>query len=609
MIATGGLLRISARKQDPLRPPSQVPKRKRKAKKRRKNDVVVVKGKLKLCSISGLIALCGILVLLVGIAMAVVGYWPKTSGANREGGKQLPPASSGHRAATTANSSSGNRNRSRSHLEGQAVVNSSLGGVTRSTPPAQASAPSSSTSSSKSVGFFFRVFSGYLHSDKLKVFGPLIMGIGIFLFICANAVLHENRDKKTKIINLRDLYSTVIDVHSLRAKDLAAAAAAAASSPAPVSVSPGASPLNGFLSYVQSRGLELKPGSSSGGDAFGATATLAKGVWPHPAARSVARGAGRTTSPVDLASSPSCPHKTPSLAEAVYSICRERSGVAGRRQATAANGSSSPAPCSPPERWRRSSTASSLVGSSLSAFALLSLPGDRDGAGEDASCSWPKSPPGERGSREIPQGELDLSLTNLRGAGGGARGAQGAPEEPEGARARCTATAQGGRLPRTGRYAAPRRGSTSGLPDNRAPPSPEPPPSPSSADLDTSLLGKSTSPSPPQGPEDMPPARRDSQSSQSDDPSSSNKGYTHLREADTSSEWVVDAGGSKSQECETSTAPVVEQSPPEDRSQKPPVAEQPQPVHRQFTKKEKLLMISRSHALGVEDGELENTGI
>lgn len=61
MIATGGLLRISARKQDPLRPPSQVPKRKRKARKRRKNDVVVVKGKLKLCSISGLIALCGIL--------------------------------------------------------------------------------------------------------------------------------------------------------------------------------------------------------------------------------------------------------------------------------------------------------------------------------------------------------------------------------------------------------------------------------------------------------------------------------------------------------------------------------------------------------------------
>ncbi|EPY79306.1 hypothetical protein CB1_000932011 [Camelus ferus] len=213
MIATGGLLRISARKQDPLRPPSQVPKRKRKAKKRRKNDVVVVKGKLKLCSISGLIALCGILVLLVGIAMAVVGYWPKANGTNREGGKQLPPAGSGHRAPTMTNSSSGSKNRSRNHAGIPDGVNASSVGAPRSTPPARSPAPSSSSSSSSSssVGFFFRIFSGYLHSDKLKVFGPLIMGIGIFLFICANAVLHENRDKKTKIINLRDLYSTVID--------------------------------------------------------------------------------------------------------------------------------------------------------------------------------------------------------------------------------------------------------------------------------------------------------------------------------------------------------------------------------------------------------------
>ncbi|MBV96734.1 transmembrane domain-containing protein, partial [Eschrichtius robustus] len=186
MIATGGLLRISARKQDPLRPPSQVPKRKRKARKRRKNDVVVVKGKLKLCSVSGLIALCGILVLLVGIALAVVGYWPKANGTNREGGKQLPPAGSGHRVPTMTNSSSsGSRNRSRKHPGPPEAVTASSVGAPRSTPPARSPAPSSS--SSTSVGFFFRIFSGYLHSDKLKVFGPLIMGIGIFLFICANA--------------------------------------------------------------------------------------------------------------------------------------------------------------------------------------------------------------------------------------------------------------------------------------------------------------------------------------------------------------------------------------------------------------------------------------
>nr|XP_008528290.1 PREDICTED: transmembrane protein 200C [Equus przewalskii] len=379
MIATGGLLRISARKQDPLRPPSQVPKRKRKAKKRRKNDVVVVKGKLKLCSVSGLIALCGILVLLVGIAMAVVGYWPKANGANREGGKQLLPAGSGHRGPTTANSSSnGSKNRSRSHPGTPGDVNSSFMGAPRSTPPARSPAPSSS--SSTSVGFFFRIFSGYLHSDKLKVFGPLIMGIGIFLFICANAVLHENRDKKTKIINLRDLYSTVIDVHSLRAKDLAAAAAAAAA--------------------------------------------------------------------------------------------------------------------------------------------------------------------------------------------------------------------------------------TSRLPDHRAPPSPEPPPSPGSADLDSSLLDKAASPSPPLRLEDSAPARLRSPSSQSDDPSCPNKGYTPLPEAGTTLEEAVDAVANESQDCEAASAPGAERGLPEDHpSQEPPTAEPPQPVQRQFTNKEKLFMISRSHAFGVEDGELESTGI
>uniref|UniRef100_A0A2K5IBY5 Transmembrane protein 200C n=1 Tax=Colobus angolensis palliatus TaxID=336983 RepID=A0A2K5IBY5_COLAP len=336
MIATGGLLRISARKQDPLRPASQIPKRKRKAKKRRKNDVVVVKGKLKLCSISGLIALCGILVLLVGIAMAVVGYWPKATGANREAGKQLPPAGSSHHVPTTANSSgSGGKNRSRSHPRGPGGVNSSSAGAPRSTPPARVASPSSS---STSVGFFFRIFSGYLHSDKLKVFGPLIMGIGIFLFICANAVLHENRDKKTKIINLRDLYSTVIDVHSLRAKDAA-------------------------------------------------------------------------------------------------------------------------------------------------------------------------------------------------------------------------------------------------------------------------------SPSPPLRPEGSPPTRRDSGSSQSDDPSSSNKGYTPLREAGTSSESVLDSVAGQTRDSVAAPVPGAEQSSPEGASQEPPTAEQPQPVQRQFTNKEKLFMISRSHAIGVEEGELESTGI
>lgn len=81
----------------------------------------------------------------------------------------------------------------------------------------------------------------YLHSDRLKVLGPLIMGVGIFLFICGNAVLHENRDKKTKVINLRDIYSTVIDLHRGHKPS-----------------SPSAGPLNGLVNYVQSKSLESK---------------------------------------------------------------------------------------------------------------------------------------------------------------------------------------------------------------------------------------------------------------------------------------------------------------------------------------------------------------
>uniref|UniRef100_A0A3B5B210 Transmembrane protein 200C n=1 Tax=Stegastes partitus TaxID=144197 RepID=A0A3B5B210_9TELE len=147
----------------------------------RRSEVVVVKGKLKLCSVSGLVAALGVLVLLVGVVMAALGYWPRDGLCSLTG----------------------------------------------------------------CVKCLYR----YLYSDRLKVFGPLIMGIGIFLFICANAVLHENRDKKTKVINLRDIYSTVIDLHSLRKPNASSGSARRSS----------ANPLNGLVNYVQSKSLEAKP--------------------------------------------------------------------------------------------------------------------------------------------------------------------------------------------------------------------------------------------------------------------------------------------------------------------------------------------------------------
>ncbi|XP_061851462.1 transmembrane protein 200C [Colius striatus] len=546
MIATGGLLRISARKQDPLRPQSQVPRRKRKAKKKRKNDVVVVKGKLKLCSISGLIALCGILVLLVGIALAVVGYWPKPSQVYREG------SLSGGRHLATQGGTPKNRSWSQEGTEA-GIHPESLPRANTSTTAATPRSPSASSSPQASVGFLFRLFSSYLHSDKLKVLGPLIMGIGIFLFICANAVLHENRDKKTKIINLRDLYSTVIDAHSLRTKD---------------GGTPASAPLNGFVNYVQSRGLELKPG----GEGLGAAAMLAKSSWPP--------GLGVSLSPPDPAplpqqSSPCTLAQPPSLAEAVYSICRERAA----RVACAA---SSPPP-SPLGSWGRPSTASSIVGSSLSAFALLPLAPSSGGGG------W-RRPLGERGAQEFLQGDFELSLTDLSSS--------------------CVKGSCGTRRHKL----VLRRQSTSCLPDARRPLFPEPLQSSSvSRGLNSSLLVKASSsysrsldlggllPS-------TPPAitRMDSQSSHSE-PSSSNKGYSHLEEAGTSLESVVNTPASKIQDCEEEPVEKVDSLKSTSREQ---TGEQSQQTQKQYTNKEKLFMISRSHAaLGLEDGELESTGI
>uniref|UniRef100_A0A672YVG4 Transmembrane protein 200C n=1 Tax=Sphaeramia orbicularis TaxID=375764 RepID=A0A672YVG4_9TELE len=189
MIATGGLLRMN-RRQDSLRSKNRAEnKRKRKSKKKKKNDVVVVKGKLNLCSPAGLVAAVGVIVLMVGISMAVLGYWPSQNQQEYQ-------------------------ERRRTGLLNQSHAN----------------------------------------SNNLKVFGPLVMGIGIFLFICANAVLHENRDKKTKIINLRDIYSTVIDLHSIRSKEY--------------------SPLNGMVNYTQSRSAEGPSGS------YPASGGLTRSSWP-----------------------------------------------------------------------------------------------------------------------------------------------------------------------------------------------------------------------------------------------------------------------------------------------------------------------------------------
>lgn len=241
MIATGGLLRMN-RRQDSLRSKNRAEnKRKRKSKKKKKNDVVVVKGKLNLCSPAGFVAAVGVMVLMVGISMAVLGYWPSKNQheyqerrrtgvyhTNRMGYSKSPPVPSN---STREKSPTGQTN-----------------------PNNQSHANNSAPNPSPNCGFLCDFLDNYLYSDNLKVFGPLVMGIGIFLFICANAVLHENRDKKTKVINLRDIYSTVIDLHSIRSKEY--------------------TPLNGLVNYTQSRSAEAPSGS------LPASGLLTRSSWP-----------------------------------------------------------------------------------------------------------------------------------------------------------------------------------------------------------------------------------------------------------------------------------------------------------------------------------------
>lgn len=55
------------------------------------------------------------------------------------------------------------------------------------------------TPSEQTAGALARFLEQHRHSERMKMFGPFTMGIGIFIFICANAILHENRDRETKV--------------------------------------------------------------------------------------------------------------------------------------------------------------------------------------------------------------------------------------------------------------------------------------------------------------------------------------------------------------------------------------------------------------------------
>ncbi|XP_049913431.1 transmembrane protein 200A [Epinephelus moara] len=174
-------------------------------KRKRRTDVVVVRGRLRLYSASGFFLLLGLVILAIGIGMATLGYWPhsETTPSARS------PTGGGSKTATAggAKTSASEGNGGKLAVTDEDVANSSTSHNVQGTP------------SKQTGGILTRFLEQHRHSERMKMFGPFTMGIGIFIFICANAILHENRDRETKIIHMRDMYSTVIDIHRLRQRE------------------------------------------------------------------------------------------------------------------------------------------------------------------------------------------------------------------------------------------------------------------------------------------------------------------------------------------------------------------------------------------------------
>ncbi|XP_017578638.1 transmembrane protein 200A [Pygocentrus nattereri] len=129
---------------------------------RRKKEGVI-QGKLRIRSIPGAFLVLGMVVVIVGTALAVAGYWPYR------------------------------------------VQRSALGAISDSLP---------STSQASGWGLGAKgLFStaSLIHSERMKLLGPVIMGVGLFILICANTVLFENRDRETQML-LAQMRSVICSV-------------------------------------------------------------------------------------------------------------------------------------------------------------------------------------------------------------------------------------------------------------------------------------------------------------------------------------------------------------------------------------------------------------
>ncbi|XP_029109694.1 transmembrane protein 200A-like [Scleropages formosus] len=119
----------------------------------RKKGDGVIRGKLRIRSLPGAFLILGVLVVVVGTAVAVAGYWPY-----------------------------------RAHRLSQASVD---GARLNGSHAAAGKGPGVRSILSTT---------GFVHSDRMKLLGPIVMGVGLFIFICANTMLYENRDRETQLL-------------------------------------------------------------------------------------------------------------------------------------------------------------------------------------------------------------------------------------------------------------------------------------------------------------------------------------------------------------------------------------------------------------------------
>lgn len=112
----------------------------------------MIQGKLQIRSVPGAFLLLGVVVVFVGTTLAVVGYWP-------------------YRISKSILGASDVENISESHISGWSLEDKSF----------------SSTSN-------------LIQNERMKLLGPVIMGVGLFILICANTVLYENRDRETQML-------------------------------------------------------------------------------------------------------------------------------------------------------------------------------------------------------------------------------------------------------------------------------------------------------------------------------------------------------------------------------------------------------------------------